>query len=186
MVLGQSGRFAGILLMAMAKVRIQEVRKLLLPAETVVDAILELDRSHGGALANAKLIEVRVESGADPGLSLILSQGTGAGVTTLERHFTLPAIAAAAIHYCFRARIPLPRHGTKSIEVTPEGYQLTIQTVTEVLRLHGVVPQASHVERAAPAATPEAAHEAIGDAALDDPTTPAEPPVAEAPATAAA
>jgi hypothetical protein len=151
----------------MAKVRIQEVRKLLLPVETVVDAILELDRSHGGALANAKLTEVRIETGADPGLSLLLAPGSGNAATTLEKRFTLAAVAAAAIHYCFRARIPLPRQATKSIEVTPEGFQLTIQTVTEVLRLHGEVPKVSHVERAA-AAGP--AHEAIGDAALYDPT----------------
>jgi hypothetical protein len=180
--------------MVMAKVRIQEVRKLLLPVETVVDAILELDRSHGGAMANAKLTEVRIETGADPGLSLVLLQGSGAAATTVEKHFTLPAIAAAAIHYCFRARIPLPRQGTKSIEVTPEGYQLTIQTVSEVLRLHGEMPKVSHVERAAPSATAEPRHEAIGDAALDDPTigetgtaaASETPAVADAPTTAAA
>jgi hypothetical protein len=152
----------------MVKVRIQEVRKLLLPVETVVDAILELDRSHGGALANATLTEVRVETGADPGLSLVIAQGSADAATTLEKRFTLPAIAAAAIHYCFRARIPLPRQATKSIEVTPEGFQLTIQTVTEVLRLHGDVPKVSHVERAAAAGGPP--QEAVGDAALYDPT----------------
>jgi len=152
----------------MAKVRIQEVRKLLLPVETVVDAILELDRSHGGALANATLTEVRVETGADPGLSLLIAQGSGSAATTLEKRFTPAAIAAAAIHYCFRARIPLPRQATKSIEVTREGFHLTIQTVTEVLRLHGDVPKVSHVEQVAAAGSPT--HEAIGDAALYDPT----------------
>lgn len=153
--------------MAMAKVRIQEVRKLLLPTDTVVDAILELDRSHGGALAKAELLEVRIESGGDPGLSLVLMQGSGKAAVTVEKHFTLPAIAAAAIHYCFRARIPLPRQGTKSIEVMPDGYQLTISTVSEVLRLHDEIPKISHVERAAPAASAAPAHEVTGDAALD-------------------
>ena len=178
--------------MAMAKVRIQEIRKLMLPVETVVDAILELDRSHGGALAGARLAEVRVETGADPGLSLVLTQGSGNAAATLERHFTLPAVAAAAIHYCFRARIPLPRQGTKSIEITPEGFQLTIQTVTEVLRLHGEVPKISHVERAAAHESGQSPHEAVGDAALIDPTEAAAAPAAapeaapDAPATAAA
>jgi hypothetical protein len=177
-----------MLLMAMAKVRIQEIRKLLLPVETVVDAILELDRSHGGALASAKLVEVRVETGTDPGLSLVLMQGSGSDAAVVEKHFTLPAVAAAAIHYCFRARIPLPRQGTKSIEVTPEGYQLTIQTITEVLRLHGEVSKVSHVERAATVEAGPTPHEAIGDAALDDPTaTEPDPAAAPAdPATAAA
>ncbi len=45
----------------MAKVRLQEFRQLLLPIETVVDAVLELDRSHGGTLAIGKLMEARVE-----------------------------------------------------------------------------------------------------------------------------
>jgi hypothetical protein len=166
----------------MAKVRIQEVRKLLLPVETVVDAILELDRSHGGALAGAKLAEVRVETGTDPGLSLVLIQGSGNAAATVEKHFTLPAVAAAAIHYCFRAKIPLPRYGTKSIEVMAEGFQLTIQTVTEVLRLHGEVPKVSHVERTAGAESGQPPREAVGDAALDGEAAAA----ADAPATAAA
>lgn len=155
----------------MAKVRIQEVRKLLFPIETVVDAVLELDRTHGGTLASGKLTEVRVESGSSPGLTLVVMQGSGGSAVAIQKHYTPPAVAAAAIHYCFRARIPLPRQGTKSIEVVADGFQLTINTVTEVLRLHGDVPEASQVEvGAAPAAGEPIV--ATGDAALDDPTSP--------------
>ena len=154
----------------MAKVPIQETRKLAMPVETVVDAILELDRSHGGALCNAKLSQVRVETGAEPRLTLILA--AGAGAAPVEKHFSLAAIAAAVIHYCFRARIPLPRHATKSIEVVPgSGFHLTIQTNTEVLRLHGEVPEVIHAESAPGAGAAEPAHAASGDAALDDPTS---------------
>jgi hypothetical protein len=154
----------------MAKVRIQEVRKLLFSIETVVDAVLELDRSHGGNLANGKLTEVRVETGSAPGLTLVVMQGSGGSAAAIQKHYTLPAVAAAAIHYCFRARVPLPRHGTKSIEVVPGGFQLTINNVTEVLRLHGDVPETSQVEVGAtpPEGEPIAA---TGDAALDDPTS---------------
>ena len=156
----------------MAKVRIQEVRKLLFSIETVVDAVLELDRSHGGTLAIGKLMEVRVETGDAPGLTLVVMQGSGGSAAAIQKHYTLPAVAAAAIHYCFRARVPLPRQGTKSIEVVPEGFQLTISTNTEVLRLHGDVPEATQVEvGAVPTAGEPIA--ATGDAALDDPTTPA-------------
>jgi hypothetical protein len=151
----------------MAKVRVQEVRKLLLPIETVVDAVLELDRSHGGTLAIGKLMEARVETGTASGLTLVVIQGSGSAAAAVQKHYTLPAVAAAVIHYCFRARIPLPRQATKSIEVVPEGFQLTIQHVTEVLRLHGELPQASPV-----AVRPADAIVAAGDAALDDPTSP--------------
>ncbi len=163
----------------MAKVRVQELRKLLLPIETVVDAVLELDRSHGGTLSIGKLMEARVETGAQPGLTLVVVQGSGGAAAAAQKHYTLPAIAAAVIHYCFRARIPLPRQATKSIEVVPEGFQLTIQTTTEVLRLHGELPQVSQVQVGARPAEPVVA---TGDAALDDPTS----PEAEAPAAAAA
>jgi hypothetical protein len=168
----------GILGIAMAKVRVQELRKLTLPIETVVDAVLELDRSHGGTLAIGKLMEARVETGAAPGLTLVVIQGSGSAAAAVQKHYTLPAVAAAVIHYCFRARIPLPRQATKSIEIVGEEFQLTIQTVTEVLRLHGEVPQVSQVQVGARAATAEPIA-ATGDAALDDPTTPAtpEPPV---------
>src|SRR5665213_422966 len=170
----------GILGVAMAKVRIQEVRKLLFSIETVVDAVLELDRSHGGTLAIGKVMEVRVESGSAAGLTLVVMQGSGGSAAAIQKHYTLPAVAAAAIHYCFRVRIPLPRQGTKSIEVVADGFQLTINTITEVLRLHGDVPEVSQVEVGAVGATAEPIV-ATGDAALDDPTTAATEDAATAP-----
>jgi hypothetical protein len=178
-----SAGVGGILGIAMAKVRVQELRKLTLPIETVVDAVLELDRSHGGTLAIGKLMEARIETGAAPGLTLVVIQGSGSAAAAVQKHYTLPAVAAAVIHYCFRARIPLPRQATKSIEIVGEAFQLTIQTNTEVLRLHGELPQVSQVEVGARPAGAEPIV-ATGDAALDDPTTPeaaeASEPAAEA------
>ncbi|HTY94711.1 MAG TPA: hypothetical protein VMC02_12535 [Steroidobacteraceae bacterium] len=154
----------------MAKVRLEEFRKFTLPIETVVDALLELDRSHGGTLAQGRLTEARVETGADPGLTLVIVQGAGGAAAAVEKHFTLPAIAAAIIHYCSRVRIPLPRQGKKSIEILGEGVQFTIQALTELPRMHGEVPQVSHVrvESRSPEPAPIVA---AGDAALDDPTS---------------
>jgi hypothetical protein len=120
-----------------------------------------------------------VETGTQPGLTLVVIQGSGSAAAAVQKHYTLPAVAAAVIHYCFRARIPLPRQATKSIEVVPEGFQLTIQHVTEVLRLHGELPQVSQVEVGSRPADPVIA---TGDAALDDPTS----PEVEEPAPAAA
>ena len=171
----------GILAAAMAKVRIHELRKLTLPIETVVDAVLELDRSHGGKLAIGKLMEARVETGAAPGLTLVVIQGSGSGQAVVQKNYTMPAVAAAVIYYCYRARIPLPRQGTKSIEIIPEGFQLTIQATTEVLRLHGELPQVSQVEVGARSTEGEPIV-ATGDAALDDPTTPPATEATEAPA----
>ena len=98
-----------MLLAVMAKVRIQEIRKLLMPLETAVDAVLELDRAHGGTLSRGKLVEARVEFGADAGLTLRIKQGAGIAATEIQKRYALTEVAAAAIHYCARARIPLPR-----------------------------------------------------------------------------
>jgi hypothetical protein len=159
----------------MAKVHVQELRKLTFPIETVVDAVLELDRSHGGKLAIGKLMEARVETGAEPGLTLVVTQGSGSTAATAQKHYTLAAIAAALIYYCSRARIPLPRQSTKSMEVGPEGFQLTIHVATEILRLHGEVPQVSQLEVTARAPGDSEPVVAAGDAALDDPTSPEVP-----------
>jgi hypothetical protein len=155
----------------MAKVRVQEVRKLTLPLETAVDAVLELDRSHGGTLAIGKLMEARLETGAEPGLTLVVMQGSGSAAATVQKYYSLPAVAAAAIHYCFRARIPLPRHSTKSIEIVAGGFQLTISTLVELLRLHGELPQISPAEGEARAAPESEAAAASGDAAINEART---------------
>jgi len=151
-----------------------------------VDAVLELDRAHGGSLSKGALVEARIELGAEAGLTLVVKQGCGSAATEVQRRYALTEVAAAAIHYCARARIPLPRNSTKSIGVGPEGFHLTIEVPTEVARLHGALPEGS--ARSAgmgaevssePAAEPwdeseeeGAAIEASGAAALDDPTSP--------------
>lgn len=119
----------------MAKLLIYESRRLVLPLETVVDAVLELDRERGGRLTLASLVDVRIEAGEDPGL-LLAALHPGA-VSPEECRYSLPAIAAAVIHYCWKVRIPLPRNVTKSIEVVPEGFALMLEGTIELPRRHG-------------------------------------------------
>jgi hypothetical protein len=106
-----------------------------LPLETVVDAILELDRERGGRLSLAAITDARIETGGDPGLVLQLTQADA--LSGEARRYSLPAIAAAVIHYCWKARVPLPRHSTKSIEIVPEGFALALQGTVEIQRRHG-------------------------------------------------
>lgn len=142
----------------MAKLLIYESRRLVLPLETVVDAVIELDREHGGRLALASIMDARIEAGENPGLVLeCLHPDT---VSPDQRQFSLPAIAAAVIHYCWKAKVPLPRNGTKSIEIVPEGFALMLQATTEVTRRHAAFLTQAATETAgsadeAAAATPE-------------------------------
>lgn len=119
----------------MPKLLIYETRRLVLPLQTVVDAILELDRERGGRLSLAAITDARIETGDNPGLVLQLTQADALSGET--RRYSLPAIAAAVIHYCWKARIPLPRHWSKSIEIVPEGFALALQGSVEIQRRHG-------------------------------------------------
>lgn len=123
----------------MAKLPVHELRKLVLPIETAVDAVLELDSEQGGGLAFGTLLAAQVESEPEPGL-VIMVRPRGSEATE-RRKFTLPVLAAAFIRYCWKCRIPLPRHGTKRIEIAPEGFAFTIEGTTEVVRRHSPLPQ---------------------------------------------
>ena len=122
----------------MAKVSISEVRRLTLPIDTAVDAVLQLDRDRGGSLSHGSILEARVDSGDDAGLFLSVRQsGTG---DVEQRKFTVPEIAAAIINYCWQSRIPLPRHGTKTLEAIADGFTFTIETNSQLPRRHAALP----------------------------------------------
>ncbi|MGH8149281.1 MAG: hypothetical protein ACRETB_04785 [Steroidobacteraceae bacterium] len=123
----------------MPKVTVHEVRKLLVPIDTAVDAVLDLDSEQGGALAFGTIVEAQIETEPEPGLAIVVQRR---GTDTVERRKFEPAILAAAfIRYCWKCRIPLPRHGSKRIEVGPDGFLFTIEGTVEVVRRHGGLPQ---------------------------------------------
>ena len=107
---------------------------MVLPLETAVDAVVELDRERGGRLALATITDARIEAGENPGL--VLAARHPDTLSPERRRYSLPAIAAAVIHYCWKNRIPLPRKVTKSIEVVPEGFALLLEGTVEVQRRH--------------------------------------------------
>ncbi|HUO18786.1 MAG TPA: hypothetical protein VMU44_03375 [Steroidobacteraceae bacterium] len=150
----------------MPKVLIYETRRLVLPLETVVDAVLELDRERGGRLATASLVDARIEEGENAGLILELLQPDA--ISADARRYPLAAIAAAIIHYCWKTRVPLPRNWQKSIEIVPEGFALALQGTVEIQRRHGgIATQAGTAEGDAAEATDAAA--AMAAPAADEP-----------------
>jgi hypothetical protein len=170
----------------MAKVPVHELRKLILPLETAVDAVLELDTEQGGSLAFGAILAAKIESEPEPGLAIVVQRR--GSESTEQRKFTLPILAAAFIRYCWKCRIPLPRHGSKRIEIAPEGFVFTIEGTVEVIRRHGPLPQQQSAggrprgQGQEPAATSPPSSSQGEPAAVDAPA----PPPAELQAPAAA
>ncbi len=125
----------------MPKVLIYESRRLVLPIETVVDAVLELDRERGGRLSMASITDARIETGENA--SLVIEVQYPNTVAPERRSYPLAAIEAAVIHYCWKLKVPLPRNWTKSIDLVPEGFALSLQGTVEIQRRHdGIVSSA--------------------------------------------
>lgn len=122
----------------MATLLINESRRIVLPLEAAVDAVLQLDWEHGGWLAEARLKEARVETGPEPGLVLRVQRPEAVEPET--RKYSLPAVAAAIVHLCVRARIPLPRW-QKRIAIVPEGFELVLEGTVEISRYYGPLPE---------------------------------------------
>jgi hypothetical protein len=135
-----------------AKLLIYESRRLVLPLETVIDAVLELDRERGGRLSMASISDARIETGEQP--CLVFEATHADAVTPERRSYPLAAVAAAVIHYCWKNKIPLPRNSAKSIDIVPEGFALSLQGTVEIPRRHDGV--ALSARPAAPATAAEA------------------------------
>jgi hypothetical protein len=118
----------------MATFSIQETRRLTLPLEAVVEAVLQFDRDSGGTLSHGTIIDATIES--DPSPSLALAMQSRRSQSVEHRTFNLAAIAAAIIHYCRQAKIPLPRGGKKTLEIVPEGLAFCIQTTISMTSWH--------------------------------------------------
>jgi hypothetical protein len=122
----------------MATLLMHESRRMLIPLELAVDAVLELDWEHGGWLAEAQLIEARIEAGEHPALVIAVRREDLTNPET--RSYPLPAVAAAIIHMCRKSKIPLPRDWEKRIEIVPEGFEFKLEGDVKIQRRHGALP----------------------------------------------
>lgn len=111
---------------------IQESRRLVLPLETAVQAVLQFDSDSGGRLAQDTILEARIDTEPAPCLVLIVRSRKSEAI---ENHtFNLPTLAAAIINYCRVAKIPLPRNAKKTLEVVPDGLAFCVETTISLPR----------------------------------------------------
>ena len=112
---------------------IKESRQLVLPPQTVLDAVVHFDRRSHGTLSRGEVVQAEFVRGSS------LDSGLDVAVLTPDdrviewRHFSITELAAAIINFCRSKRIPLPYAGTKSLSITDQGAAFTIETTLDVV-----------------------------------------------------
>jgi hypothetical protein len=113
-------------------VTISESRQLVLPLQTVLDAVRRFDRRARGELSRGEIVQAEFVPGAaaDSGLAVAV---LAPDERVIEwRHYSIAELSAAIIHFCRATRIPLPHAGRKSLTITGQGAALTIETLVDV------------------------------------------------------
>lgn len=116
----------------MSAVSIKESRQLVLPLQTVLDAVVHFDRRAHGSLSRGEVVQAEFVRGSS------LESGLDVAVLSPDdriiewRHFSIVELAAAIINFCRSKRIPLPYAGRKSLSITDQGAAFTIETTVDV------------------------------------------------------
>ena len=110
----------------MSAVTIKESRLLLLPLQTVLEALVHFDRRSNGPLSRGQVLQAdfMVDPGSGDAIEVAVRMPGG----DIEwRRFDFGVITASIISYCRAKRIPLPLSGVKSIALTKEGISFSIE-----------------------------------------------------------
>jgi hypothetical protein len=109
----------------MSAVTIKESRRLLLPLETVLEALVHFDRRSNGPLSRGDVLQADFVTDQESGDAIEVATRMPGGGDIEWLRFDFGAIAAAIISYCRAKRIPaLVRR--EAIALTKEGISFTI------------------------------------------------------------
>jgi hypothetical protein len=111
----------------MSVVTISETRNLLLPLDTVIEALVHFDRNGDGLLTHGEVLQAKIMVGArrGDGIDVALRNST---TKIIEWHrFDFATITAAIISFCRAKRIPLPYAGVKSLSLDKQGITFRIE-----------------------------------------------------------
>jgi hypothetical protein len=117
-----------------AALTIKESRKLVMPLDTVLEALLHFDSKSHGPLSRGQVLQAEFVRDAAHGDGIdVAVRSTDAHIVDWH-HFNFATIAAAIISYCRSKRIPLPYAGVKSLELTPDGVAFHIENTVSIAR----------------------------------------------------
>ena len=117
-----------------AALTIKESRKLVLPLDTVIEALLHFDGKSHGPLSRGDVLQAEMVKDDVHGDGIDVAVRTGVDHIVDWHRFNFSSIAAAIISYCRSKRIPLPYSGVKSLELTREGIAFNIENTVSISR----------------------------------------------------
>jgi len=118
----------------MSAVTISETRNLVLPLETVLEALVHFDRKGGGVLMHGEVLQAKIMSGSKRGDGIdVALRNTETRVIEWHR-FDFATITAAIITFCRTKRIPLPYSGVKSLTLGRDGITFRIENRVNLSR----------------------------------------------------
>jgi hypothetical protein len=111
----------------MSAVTISETRNLVLPLETVLEALVHFDRKGDGLLLHGEVLQAKIVSGSKRGDGIDVAL-RNSETRIIEWHrFDFTKITLAIISYCRAMRIPLPYSGVKSLALGKDGLTFRIE-----------------------------------------------------------
>jgi len=111
----------------MSAVTISETRNLVLPLDTVLEALVHFDRKGDGVLLHGEVLQAKIISGSKRGDGIDVALRNGESRIVEWHRFDFSTITAAIISYCRSKRIPLPYSGVKSLSLNKEGLTFRIE-----------------------------------------------------------
>ena len=121
----------------MSAVTISETRSLVLPLDTVLEALVQFDRRGLGLLLHGEVLQARIMSGSKRGDGIDVALRNRNSRIIEWHRFDFAAIAAAIISFCRAKRIPLPYAGVKSLTLDKEGITFRIENLVSVAKHAG-------------------------------------------------
>jgi hypothetical protein len=122
----------------MSGVTIKETRHLVLPLQTVLDAVVHFDRRNHGSLLQGEPLQAEFVRGRarDEGLNVAVRSTSD---DTIEwRHLNTDDLSRAIISYCRSRRIPLPFAAEKTLSITEQGAALAIENTVDLSKRSAV------------------------------------------------
>src|SRR4029078_1852997 len=102
----------------------KESRKLVMPLDTVLEALLHFDGKSHGPLSRGVVLQAELGRDARTRYGIDIAVRADAAHIVEWLHFNFSTIAAAIISYCRSKRIPLPYSGVKWLGLTRQGTAL--------------------------------------------------------------